>query len=202
MRTLCLWLTLSSIALPTSTFAAVTADPGGGPRVRPSDGRTAAILLDGLRRSPTLRHIVEQIEARDVIVHLEMWAGLSRKSISGRLTWVTAAGQFRYVRVALSPSLSGNNAISMLAHELQHVLEVADAPSIVDDASLTRYYAQHGITVRGGLDFDSEPARDVGEEVLRDLIAGRNARTTESIRDFDPQDWVRMYRRARETEGR
>ena len=56
--------------------------------------------------------------------------------------------------------------------------------------------------MRGGLDFDSEPARDVGEEVLRDLIAGRNARTTESIRDFDPQDWVRMYRRARETEGR
>ena len=202
MRTLCLWLTLSSIALPTSTVAAVTADLNGGPKVRPSDGRTAAILLDGLRRSPTLRHIVEQIEARDVIVHLEMWAGLSRKSISGRLTWVTAAGQFRYVRVALSPSLSGNTAISMLAHELQHVLEVGDAPSIVDDASLTRYYARHGITVRGGLDFDSEPARDVGEEVLRDLNSGRYARTTESIRDFDSQAWVQMYRIARETDAR
>jgi hypothetical protein len=199
MRTLCLWLTLLSTALPVPAFGAV-ADSAGGPRVRPSDGRTAAILLDGLRRSPTLRSSVEQIEAHDVIVHLEMWAGLTRRSISGRLTWVTAAAGFRYVRVALSPTLSGNAAISMLAHELQHVLEVAEERSIVDDASLMRHYAKHGISVRGGLDWDSESARDVGEEVLRDLLAARAARTTESVRGFDAHDWSAMYRQAR-TEG-
>jgi hypothetical protein len=99
--------------------------------------------------------------------------------------------------VALSPSLSGNNAISILGHELQHVLEVADDASIVDDATLRRYYAKHGIAVRGGLDFDSESARDVGSDVRRDLVAARASRTTESIRDFDPAEWYVLYRRTR-----
>jgi hypothetical protein len=198
MRMLCFCLTLLSVALPHDAFAAPETQILGGPRVRPSDGRTAAIFLDGLRRSPTLRALVEQIETRNVIAHLEIWAGLTKKGIGGRLTWVTAAGQYRYVRIALSPALSGNAAISMLAHELRHVLEVGDDPSIVDDASLTRYYAKHGISVRGGLDWDSESARSVADEVRRDLISARAGRTTESIRDFDPLQWTTIYRRARE----
>jgi hypothetical protein len=169
--------------------------------VRPADARSAAILLDGLRRSSTLRAIVEQIESRNVIVHIEMWAGLAKKGIAGRLTWVTAAARYRYVRVALSPMLSGNAAISILGHELQHVLEVGDDESIVDNATLSRYYAKHGIAVRGGLDWDSESARDVGHEVLRDLVAARAPRTTESIRDFDPAEWHVLYRRARDEAG-
>jgi hypothetical protein len=198
MRMLCLCLTLLSTALPHDAFASPAFDRSTVPKVRPSGGRVAALLLDGMRRSPRLHALVEQIETRDVIVHIEMWAGLARKGIAGRLTWVTAAGQFRYVRVALSPALIGNAAIGMLAHELQHVLEVANDPSIVDDASLTRYYAKHGISVRAGLDWDSESARTVGDDVLHDLSVARAPRASETIRDFDSAVWALAYRRARD----
>ena len=126
-----------TIVVPAHALAAPALDPdGSGPRIRPYDGRVAAALVDGLRRSPTLRAMVDRIELGDVIVYLETRHSLEKDHLAGVLTWLTATPAFRYVRVSINPELPRNTAIATLGHELQHVLEVVSDPSIVSSASM------------------------------------------------------------------
>jgi hypothetical protein len=199
-------LIATALALPLSAAAdprdATTTDPNapasvpGGPRVRPTDGRSAALLVEGLRRSETMRSIVEQLESRNVIVYVRMQPSLAGRW-AGSLTWIAATSRFRYVQVALSPQLRRTAAIAALGHELHHALEVANEPSIVSPGTLNDYYRRHGIMMRTQNNgWDTEAARIVGDDVRRDL--GGTAAAIETIHDFDPSQWFEIYRRARQ----
>ena len=201
MRTLRLLLALVTLLVPAGALAAPksTGAAPGGQRLRPSDGRVAALLLDGLDRSPTLRAIVNRIEQGDVIVYLETQPLLKRNHLSGVLTWLSAAPPFRYVRISLNPELSRASAIASLGHELQHALEVLDEPSIVDPVSLEAFYVKNGISMPGHLNgWDSNKARNVGDEVRRDLSGGRASRAAETAGDYDPRVWAADSRQARQ----
>lgn len=198
-------LILVLLAMPVHASANPAATPhpdrvhNGGPRVRPYDPRSAALLVEGLRRSERLRSLVTELEHYNVITYVQIQPGLKGR-LAGSLTWVTATEEFRYVRISMSPDLRGAAAIATLAHELQHALEVAQEPSIVDAASLMRYYKEHGISMsahRNG--FDSEAARLVGDEVRQDLASAGHAQISESLQQFDPDSWPVVYRRARES---
>src|SRR5687767_8438130 len=142
---------------------AVSAQPQ--PRVRAGDGRTAAILLDGLSRSETLRVLVDEIEQSDVIVYLEIQWNL-RRGLAGSVTWAAATDSFRYVRISLSPEITGDVMIATLAHELQHAVEIAREPSIISSATLANYYATHGLSMAGHWNgWDTLAARQTGDEV-------------------------------------
>ena len=202
-------LTILLLAFSPSTLAFADPLPAikpaktieGGPRVRPHDSRSAAIMLEGLRRSDTLRMLVERLEAHDVIVYIQMQPGMERR-LGGSLTWLAATDRFRYVRISLNPTLSGPAAIATLGHELQHALEVADTPTIVDAQSLGAYYRVHGISVRvHGNGWDTLAAQNVGDEVRDEVAQSKKGHVVESLRDFDARDWHVVYRRARE-EGR
>ena len=170
----------------------------GGPRVRPYDSRTAALLVEGLRRSDRLRALIDQLEQHQVIVYLQMRPSLKGR-LAGSLTWVTATRTFRYVRVSLNPELRGAVAIATLAHELQHALEVANEPSITDTQSLNAHYKRNGISMYPHANgWDTEAARAVGDEVRQELAVSREGRIAESLRDFEPRTWHIVYRRARE----
>ena len=199
MSTLCTIVLLSSIASPTLALAdANGGGPAGGPRVRPQDGRTATLLLEGIQRSDTLRSLVEQLEHRDVIVYLETEPRL-KGHLAGRLTWLAATRAFRYVRVAISPDLTGASAIGTLGHELHHALEVANEPSIVDDKTLDEFYRRTGIrTQTHRSSWDTEAARIAGDEVRREASTTRSLRLAEVGRDFEPDRWRVVYRMLRE----
>jgi hypothetical protein len=205
MSTLRIVLALAVLALPIRAVAApdsasvLPVSPEGGARLRAYDARAAALVLAGLRRSPTLRAMVDRIEAGDVIVYLGMQPLLRRDRLAGLLTWMTASPKFRYVRVSINPELPQRTAIAALGHELQHVLEVINEPSIVDSASLESFYLRHGISMRISVNsWDSEAARDTGDKVRHDLVGDRSARI-ETIKGYDPLEWEAMYQRARGT---
>jgi hypothetical protein len=202
MFTLRLLVAFITLTIPALTLAAPALTPTmNGPRIRPYDGRVAAILVDGLRRSPTLRGLVERIEQGDVIVYLETRHALRKEHLSGLLTWLSATPTFRYVRVSLNPELSRNTAIAALGHELQHVLEVVGEPSIVDSTSLEAFYQQHGINMhRQNNGWDSQRARNAGNEVRRDLNGGRATHVLfETAHEIDPLVWTTAYQSARES---
>ena len=191
-----------TIVVPAHALADPALDPdGGGPRIRPYDGRVAAALVDGLRRSPTLRAMVDQIEQGDVIVYLETRDSLRKDHLAGVLTWLTATPAFRYVRVSINPELPRNTAIATLGHELQHVLEVVSDPSIVSSASMEAFYQRNGISMRRNTNgWDSLRARDVGDDVRRDLNGGRPTHVVlEATHEVDPLTWNTVYRTARES---
>jgi hypothetical protein len=204
MRTAVTLLTTLVTFAPLAAFAAQPedAEPSRAilrsPRVRPYDGRAAQLLLEGLERSVTLRAIVDRLEQLEVIVYLEMQPAL-RKKLAGMLTFLTATASSRYVRVSLNPEYPRDTLIATLGHELQHALEVAEAPSVVDAASLQAYYEKHGLsTPRHANGWDSLAARVIGDEVRRELAGVRTARrVADSIQPFDPVEWHIVYRRAR-----
>jgi hypothetical protein len=188
------------VAAPCTALAAQDDSPADrgirSARVRAADARTAVLLTQGLERSSTIRGLVNALEQRDVIVYLEMQPAL-KKRLAGTMTWLSAAKTHRYVRVSISPELSTDMAIATMGHELRHVLEVANAPEIVNEATLEKYYRAHGEGNRShGNGWDTEAARVAGDEVRREL-ADRTYRVADSIQQLDPQDWFVVYRRAR-----
>jgi hypothetical protein len=204
MRTAVTLLTTLVTFAPLAAFAAQPedAEPSRAilrsPRVRPYDGRAAQLLLEGLERSVTLRAIVDRLEQLEVIVYLEMQPAL-RKKLAGMLTFLTATASSRYVRVSLNPEYPRDTLVATLGHELQHALEVAEAPSVVDAASLQAYYEKHGLSTPQHVNgWDSLAARVIGDEVRRELAGVRTARrVADSIQPFNPVEWHIVYRRAR-----
>jgi len=65
--------------------------------------------------------------------------------------------------------------ISTLAHELQHAVEIADRPAIVDEGTFARVYAQIGHATRPSPGarhgFDTVAAISIGHRVWRELWA-------------------------------
>ena len=180
---LCVSTSLAAQTQPPSTAPDVRSL--AGPRVRANDGRTAAILLDGLSRSETLRALVDEIEQSDVIVYLEIQWNL-RRGLAGSLNWVAATGSFRYVRISLSPDVIGDVMVATLGHELQHAVEIARERSIISSATLASYYAKNGLSVTAHWNgWDTLAARQTGDEVRRELAGIRTVRVAESIQDFN-----------------
>jgi hypothetical protein len=140
-------------------------------RVRTNDPRVRATLAEGMARSATFRDVLERVQARDVIVYIEMQPQL-RGRLSGVVTWVAATTSARYVRIGLNPTLPSLTMIATLAHELQHVAEIGDAPSVVDEPSLSALYRGIGSERRAASEaWDTEAAKVTGEVVRRELAS-------------------------------
>jgi hypothetical protein len=86
----------------------------------------------------------------------------------GRLTFMAASGGRRYVNVRIACGLNPDEQIAALGHELRHAVEIADAPSVVDVASLGELYRRIGFASHGvphGLGFESRAAIDTARRV-------------------------------------
>jgi hypothetical protein len=191
---------LFALALSPSVSAATIDNRSGlpNPRVRPNDSRSAALLLQGIKRSETMRLVVERLETLDVIVYVEMQPALHRQ-LAGRMVWLSATQKFRYVRVSLNPELSSDTIVAVLGHELQHALEVARTPSIVDEPSLEAYYRKNGISMRSHASgWDTQAARDTGDLVRRELASAPARAALDSLQPFAAAAWNVAYHRARD----
>ena len=138
--------------------------------IRSTDRRLRSLLEEGLRISPTLRALVARLHTSDVVVYLQCdGAG----GPDGRLTFVSSVGGFRYVVVRMG-RFARMQQIAMMAHELQHAVEVAETPTIVDGASLVSAYQRIGYVNQGsnlpGVAFDTQAAVRAGEQVLKELM--------------------------------
>jgi hypothetical protein len=163
------------VATPSIANAAGPFRNGLRGHIRTTDDRLRQLLDRGLRTSPTFRALVQRLLDSDVVVYL--WCDATRERVTdGRLTFVSAAGGLRYVVVRLLPLASAERQIAIMAHELRHAVEIADAPDIVDDASLHRAYRRIGFVSSEPsartLSFDSQAAVDAGLTVLRELTEG------------------------------
>jgi hypothetical protein len=139
-------------------------------RIRLVDPGLRLALQEGREQSSTLRRLVASIEDSDVIVHVIRGADRS-SAAAGALRWVTSAGGVRYLRISISETLPASVTAAALAHELQHVLEVVQAPSVRDAASfaaLFRRLGQPQPRVCGDC-YDTEAARRIQRQVRREL---------------------------------
>jgi hypothetical protein len=137
-------------------------------RIRTVDARVTAALYEGVRRSRTFGALVAGVERSNVIAYIELLHELP-PTTNGRLALVSKKSEHRYVRIQVRAFLAPDHIISVIAHELQHALEIAAAPSVVDDASLRKFYKRIGAGTSNASGFDTDAARAAGERVRGEL---------------------------------
>src|SRR5262245_61334605 len=129
-------------------------------------------LAEGTSISPTFQQLVDRLNASDVVAYLEARA-LRTAGVGAQTSFLTVAGGRRYLRISIDRHCSGAPLIALLGHELQHAVEIANAPSVVDARSLAECYRRIGFrkSADGDERFESAAAIDVGHRVLKELIA-------------------------------
>ena len=178
---------LFSVALVAvlSISSALAGERVGGPRLRPQDPRIVSVLKEGAARSATFRALVDRIEASNLIVYIGVTPVL-KSTLSGKMTWMTRAGDYRYVRATISTELLFDQMIATVAHELQHAVEVIEAESVTDERSLVELYKRIGQPsgAAGRPGWETLAAQRTGTQVRRELVA---APTTTMARISDSQ---------------
>lgn len=137
--------------------------------VRTTDRRLAGLLHQGRRESARFRTLLARLVRSDVIVYLQC---RGYPDTGARLTFVGSGGGYRYLLVRLGRVPSPHQQIALIGHELQHAVEIADAPEIVDSQSLAAQYRRFGLVSQvtaTSIDYDTTAAIDVGYQVLREL---------------------------------
>lgn len=137
--------------------------------VRAVDKRITHAIADGLRRSSTFTGLVLALNRSDVIVYIETAPGLPA-SIAGRMLIVAGPSNQRYLRIQIAGRIRGNELIALLAHELQHALEVAESPAVRDEPSLIALYEAIGSPGSATHRYDTIAAQDTGRRVRLELI--------------------------------
>ena len=138
--------------------------------VRAADPRAEAAVAFGMERSPTFRSLVEAIQHSDLIVYITARFTMAAP-IDGEIHFLTMAGEHRFLHVIVRGELSPWDRCAIIAHELQHAQEIADAPAVRDGATMDALYHQIGFAA--GVDrHETDAARSVAIQVMREMSPG------------------------------
>jgi hypothetical protein len=141
-------------------------------RIRTESTQLATVLDRAVERSPTFRLIVERIEQSDVIVHLTC-SNFRSLLLAGRTVLVSEGPAVRYLRVQILCSQGEPALVTIVAHELQHVLEIASTPDVVDDRSFVRLFRAIGFSTcqsTGPEQFETTAAIATGHRVRAEFL--------------------------------
>ena len=180
-----IWFTAALIAGAVATASPAEPTPSNRPRL--NVGRSVHELLtaedrhvrgvsplaqqlvgEGMKRSHTFEAIVSALEATDLIVHVEVNVKLPT-SVAGRLLFGSAPIRGpRYLRVQVADTGTRLDQIASIGHELQHALEVSQAPEVRCGKSFRQFYERigHPSLPRA---FDTDAAQRAGKQVLLEL---------------------------------
>ena len=159
-----------SALLLWATQDAAQSIPAAVPRLRPLDARAAEAIKTGVSRSPTFRALVDELERSDVVVYVYTTPYLSRY-VSGGLSFVGVSASMRFLKIALDLDLTPDQTVYVLAHELQHALEIARATDVRTQHDFDAFYRHIGVGGALAHTFETAEARLMGQRVRRELRA-------------------------------
>lgn len=151
-----------------------TCDPVLPRHIRVMDCRLAASIVDGLRRSLTLRELVDRIAALDGIVYVtfEPTRPARRAPLLGALSQrLGLSGPISVLRVTVTRN-AGDTAIGTVAHEFRHVTEVLEHSDARNEDAVYALFTRIGTQVQPGV-FETSAALESERVVLRELRASR-----------------------------
>ena len=144
-------------------------------RTSQPEPRLAELLGLGISRSSAFRELVEALDASDVIVYVSFASNPKLRSYLPHD--VVAAGAHRYLRVVLNIKLTDREVIPVLAHELQHAWEVAQARDVGDAAGMITLFNRIGYPVLKGTQVrETDAALHVQQRVRAELASSDRCR--------------------------
>lgn len=130
------------------------------------------LVRQGLDDSPTFRALVGRLEKTDVIVFI-VTGPRGDEGCRGHANLRLICGRpgHRFLRIWIDPWWrTRREQVGLLAHELQHALEIGGAPDVKTQHAMTLFYQRIGQEVWSH-SYDSQAARDAGAAVEADLGA-------------------------------
>jgi hypothetical protein len=140
------------------------------PRVRSNGDASITLLIhEAAERSPTFRHIVDNINRTDGIVYIE--PGRCRRVHACLLMSVTIAGPSRVLHIRVDPRDDTTTVIAAIGHELQHAVEALSEAGVRSDGQLEAFFERQSgnPTSRGQLEFETDAALDIGDTVRLEI---------------------------------
>ena len=135
-------------------------------RVRADTPALSRLMQEASHRSPTFRGLMERIQATDGIVYVVN--GRCRERVRACLLfWIGTSDRNRILRVVVDDHRQREEAMSFIAHELRHALEVLDEPSVTTGGGMYLLYSRIG-SGRGHT-FETQAARDTEDAVYQEL---------------------------------
>lgn len=162
-------------ALAIALLLLATSGSDKPPVAMPSHVRAAQsaakLLEDAAARSPTVRELMSRLATTDVIVYVEVTPSPQVRLARTKLVTATAAA--RFVRIGINLAVPPPDAPALVAHELQHAVEIAECADVRDDAGVRRLYSrighQHGVD-----EYETEAARAIERRVKEELRIARH----------------------------
>jgi hypothetical protein len=126
-----------------------------------------SLLKDGFYKSPTFARLVTRLERSDLIVYIEVLPQMPA-GLEGRLLMLPRAHDTRYIRIQIGAQTSTADGIALLAHELEHATELADAPGVVDMNEFVALYERIGQR-SGWHQYETAAAQETARQVRSEL---------------------------------
>jgi hypothetical protein len=146
-------------------------------RIRPMQKVGEQLLAEGIAHSPTFRWLVDRLNHSNVIVYVDVRPDMP-PHLGGSLRFLARSATDHFLKIQLNRKFQGKILVALLAHELQHAVEVAEEGNIGSAEDLRRLYRRVG--VRTGFDrYDTVAARQAGY-IVRDEL-GRTQRVDFSL---------------------
>jgi hypothetical protein len=129
------------------------------------------LLEEGRHRSATFAKVVAGIEQSRGIVYVEFGYCAFGHLNGCLLPFIARAEGERYLRIVVSPDRNQrthDQLLALVAHELQHALEVIEHEEVVDAPTMQEMFRKIGAPVRHG--YETPAARATGDKVLAELV--------------------------------
>lgn len=142
----------------------------GSGRLRPGHADLSDLISRGCTLSPTFNDLVDRLERSDVIVFTRF--ARCSNGVASCLHFLGAADGSRSLRISVDRFGRAEwQILALIAHELQHALEIADEPDAKDVASVGRVFERLGW--RGSAGLETAHAAAIARVVEREVTARR-----------------------------
>ena len=160
-------------ATPPEAFARQTVPE----HLRILDCRMAALVTNGMARSSTLRQLTDTVGTLRGIVYVKTGYYVNpdtKRVLSGALSHrISVAGAYRLLHLMVAPE-SGDRPLVILAHELQHAIEVLEHSDVATEAAVDRLFDRIGTHTGAGV-VETQAAQVAERAVARELSANRGS---------------------------
>jgi hypothetical protein len=140
-------------------------------RVRGADPEIHRLILEGDRRSPTFRKLVDEIQQSNAVVLIGF--GLCRRDqFRSCVSHVAGDERQRHIRILVNTRTTSDRLVATIAHELQHAVEIISEPNVRDVESVSALYRRIGTgKCRQGLSeiCETDAARLIEKQVAQEL---------------------------------
>ena len=133
--------------------------------VRTQNAKLAALIDDAAGRSQTFGRLLASVDAANGIVYIT--PGRCDRVRACLLHKMTVAGSQRVLTVVIDPARSAPELAGVIAHELQHAVEVLSDERTTSDTDVFAFYRTRGLSARGW--FETRAAVEKADAVRREL---------------------------------